>query len=181
MFDLHKSRNTFVTYNIIIAYITMEKEVAYELRWKTNGFAHSRQYDSERIALICFDECKSIKANTDVILTKITFERISTTKKEPKRLRNFVIIHFTKESGLGTAYYEIRKPDDLKLFIPSLSDRDVFNVNIYVSETVPPFIKRAGFQVVGESDSIRVEDVTKAIRLQKVLDKTQSSLEKLLK
>lgn len=122
----------------------MEKRVNYVLSWTCNGHRHTKEYDSEQIALICFNECKSIKRHTDVTLVRVSAELLDTTKEEKRRQRVFTIIKYRPGTGMKDKYYEIN-PDQIVDFEKCLSDRDIFSVMFYLSDTVPPFVRRSGF------------------------------------
>lgn len=126
----------------------MEKTIIYELRWKYNGIVHTRHYDSANIAQVCYDECKSIKSHSDVTLTKITSEKISTTEKPKKRLRVFAIVTPVSGTGLETKYYELKSPEDIVVFTSCLRDKDLFEVSFRISEDVPPFIRRKSWTLI---------------------------------
>lgn len=126
----------------------MEKTIIYELRWKHNGVAHSRQYDSANIAQVCYDECKAIKSHTDVTLTKITAESISSTEQPKKRLRVFAIVRPVAGSGLETKYFELKSPEDIVIFTPCLRDKDLFEVSFRIADDVPPFIRRKSWTLI---------------------------------
>lgn len=123
----------------------MEKIVYWCLSWTCNGRKHTRQYDSDHIAQICYDECIQIKANTDVKLTKVTSEVVTSTVKPRKRLRNFASITFQKDSGLEYKNYELTDPAQITRFAQCLTDRDVFSVSFYVCDDIPNFILRRGY------------------------------------
>lgn len=123
----------------------MEKKITWVLSWTCNGNRHTREYDSDHIAQICYDECKSIKANKNIKLVKVTAEVVSTTEQPRKKLRAFAVIQFRKDSNLEPKYYELANPTQISRFSQCLIDRDVFTVSFYVSEDVPNFIRRAGW------------------------------------
>lgn len=126
----------------------MKKTIIYELRWKCNGIAHSRQYDSANVAQICYDECKSLKAHSDVTLSKITCERISTTEQPKKRLRVFAVVIPVPGTGLEAKYYELKSPEDIVLFTSCLRDKDLFEVSFRISDDVPQFIRRKSWTLI---------------------------------
>lgn len=126
----------------------MEKTIIYELRWKHDGVAYSRQYDSANIAQECYDECKSLKAHTDVTLTKITSERISSPGQPEKRLRVFAVVTPVAGSGLETKYFELKSPEDIVLFTSCLRDKDLFEISFRIADDVPPFIRRKSWTLI---------------------------------
>lgn len=126
----------------------MEKRIKWVLEWTYNGKRHTKEYHSEAIALICFNECKSIKTHSDVTLTKATSEIIETTEKPRKCLRTFVRIQFRKESQMQDRFYELTDPEQINLFKACLIDSDVFSVTIQVSSEIPNYIRRNGFTVI---------------------------------
>lgn len=126
----------------------MEKRIKWVLEWTYNGKRHTKEYHSEAIATICYNECKSIKTHSDVTLTKVISEVIETTSKPRKALRTFARIQFRQDAGLQDKFYELTEPEQIVLFKTCLTDADVFSVTFQVSREIPNYIRRNGFTVI---------------------------------
>lgn len=123
----------------------METIVNYVLAWTCNGKRHTKSYDSDSVAQLCFDECKSIPSHSDVTLTRVTAEVISSTEKPRKKLRHFAVLRFKTGTDLETKYFELLSPTAMRRFEQCLSDRDIFSITFYSDEVVPHFIRKHGF------------------------------------
>lgn len=128
----------------------MEKRIKWVLEWTYNGKRLTKEYHSEAIALICYNECKSVKTHSDVVLTKVTSQVIETTEKPRKVLRTFARIQFRNDASMQDKFYELTDPEQIVLFKSCLTDADVFSVTFQVSREIPNYIRRNGFTVISK-------------------------------
>lgn len=121
----------------------MEKKIIYVLSWKCHGKTKTREYDNEKLAQTCYDECKQMPAHSEVTLTRVTAELIKTTLVEKPRRRVFAIVALTD----STRYYFEIQDSQIQEFDVYLSDPKVFSVSFLISHNgrVPDFIRRKGF------------------------------------
>lgn len=121
----------------------MEKKIIYVLSWKCHGKTKTREYDNEKLAQTCYDECKAMPAHSEVTLTRVTAELIKTTLVEKPRRRVFAIVTLTD----GKRHYFETQPDKIQEFDGYLVDPKVFSVSFLISHNgrVPNFIRRKGF------------------------------------
>lgn len=122
----------------------MEKKIIYVLSWKCHGKLKTREYDNEKLAQTCYDECKQMPAHSEVTLTRVTAELIKTTLVKKPKLRVFAIVTLTD----GTRHYFETQASQIQEFDGYLFDPKVFSVSFLLAHDgrVPDFIRRKGFR-----------------------------------
>lgn len=121
----------------------MKKKIIFSLSWMKDGQKHTRTYDDEQTAILCYSECIDMPGHSDVILTKIISETLATNSAPRSNRENrFAVLTF--KNGKRT-FFRLKSVDSFDRFKKFLSDPETFSLNFYVSKGIPTFIRRHGY------------------------------------